>query len=64
MNHKKRGNYEWPNTDPSKQGVLHFNQKSMMDKKGDSHSIKQGYNKVQKVEVEAEQTQAGTNESN
>lgn len=35
-----------------------------MNKKGDSHSIKQGYNKVQKVEVEAEQTQAGTNESN
>lgn len=48
----------------SKQDALHFNQKSMMGKKGDSYSTKQGYNKVQKVEVEAKQTQAGTNESN
>lgn len=36
----------------------------MMDEEGDSYSTKQGYNKVQKVEVEAKQTQAGTNKSN
>lgn len=55
---------ELSNMDPSKQDVLLFNQKSMVDKKRDRYSTKQEYNKVQKVEVEAKQTQAGIYESN